>query len=122
LAYEVPGFCYTRRSYGNINQFAAVSVTSNGAEVATAAEGIDGITQMGAESTNPEAIRIMRSGISFATAGGTGVTEGELVEVVGSAGAFQDQDAGVAVGRALSTAADGEEFSILLFGGAQIPA
>jgi len=114
MAYEQPGFAYTAKSVGDLLQFAAVKVTTGGAvTVAGATEAIDGIAQMPAAAANPESIRVMKTGISFAIAGGQ-VDAGSAVEVVGSVGKLVNKSGGAAVGKALTSAAAGEVFSVLL--------
>lgn len=114
MAYEVPGFAYSMMSSGNITQFTAVRF--DGADVATAAQNqnpIAGIAQMPAEAANPETIRIMQTGISFAVAAAQ-INAGENVVVSDDDGKLEPGDDHV-VGVALTGAgADDELFALLL--------
>lgn len=114
MAYEIPGFVYGYMSSGDIRQFRAVSITGASVEEVGAADSkIDGIAQMPADDATAEVIRIMKSGISFAIAGGTVEAgdelatddEGRLVSVT-----YEDN----VVAKALTGGAVGEEISVLL--------
>ena len=115
MAHEVPGFVYTMRSSGDIRQYRAVII--DGAAVVEVTQGdevIDGVAQMPAESTNPEAIRIMKDGITFAVAGDT-ISAGDKV-ITDDQGRFVPAsyaDDNIA-GTALSGGAVGEEIAVLL--------
>ena len=116
MAYEVPGFAYSFISVGDVRQFRAVVITAAGAiEIAAADAEIDGVAQMPAAAANPEAIRIMKSGITFAVAGGA-VDIGDMVATDDQGRFVQTAVAADAVGRALTAAgAADERFSVLLF-------
>jgi hypothetical protein len=58
---------------------------------------------------------IVRKGIVPVVAGGT-VTEGQQVEIVGATGQVQNKNAGVAVGRAFSSGANGDVVLIDIHG------
>lgn len=115
--YEVPGFCYSLVSEGDIARFAPVVVNSNGAvEVAGAGVQVHGFAQMPAAAASPEVIRVMKTGITVAVAGGQ-VTTGEEVESDGSGGVVSGvQNGGVMCGVALTAAGGaGEQISVLLY-------
>lgn len=115
MAYEVPGFVYSYKSSGNINQFRAVTITGASVEEVDAADSrIDGIAQMPADDENPEMIRIMKDGISFAIAGGTVEAGDELAtDSRGRLVAVEYEDNIVA--KALTGGAVGEEITVLLY-------
>lgn len=112
--YEIPGFVFTMRSSGTIRQYRAVVV---GNEVCTEIAGADakisGIAQMPAASSNPEAIRIMKSGISKAIAGDT-VTAGEELVTDNQGRLVPNSGNTNIIGRALTGGAVGEEITVLL--------
>lgn len=120
MAYEVPGFVYTAKSSGAVGQFTAVEIGSGGVvATATTKLAIDGVAQMPAKNNKPEVIRVMKTGITLAVAGGV-IAAGDPVYVA-SDGKFKKWtsagDHGVAVGKALTGTADsstGEVFSLLL--------
>ena len=114
MAYEIPGFAYTLESHGDITQFTAVKVRSDGkVEEASANENpIAGVAQMPADSDLNEPIRIMQTGVSFAV-GDSSFNAGETVAVA-SDGKFTDSSNHV-VGIALTACGgDDELFALLL--------
>lgn len=115
MAYEIPGFAYTLESHGDITQFTAVKVRSDGkVEEASADENpIAGVAQMPADSDLNEPIRIMQTGVSFAV-GDSSFNAGETVAVSASDGKFTDSSNHV-VGIALTACGgDDELFALLL--------
>lgn len=117
MAYEVPGYVFSMESTGDIRQFRAVAVDANGLveEVGAAdTDPIAGVAQMPADTAQSEPIRIMKTGITFAEAGGA-VTAGDMI-ATDAEGRFVDDNAGGnIVGIALTSAgAAGEYFALLL--------
>lgn len=115
MAHEVPGFVFSYTSSGDIRQFRAVVISGTAVvEVDTEDTAIDGIAQMQADADQPEVIRVMQSGISFAIAGDT-VTAGDDL-ITDSQGRFIPGDYADynIVGKALSAGAVGEEIAVLL--------
>ena len=115
MAHEVPGYVFSYMSSGDIRQFRAVVITGAAVEEVDAADNaIDGIAQMPALTANPETIRVMRSGISFAIAGDTVSAGDDLVtdnqgRLV--AGSYANDNI---IGKAVSGGAVGEEIAVLL--------
>lgn len=116
MTYEIPGFVYSLMSEGDILQFAAVVVNSDGnVEAAGDNAIIDGVAQMPASNSDPEVIRVMQKGITIALAN-EDVGAGELIQVSDTNGRFETRSAGAIVGRALTgTGAAGELFALLLY-------
>jgi len=115
FGYETPGFAFTLESDGDITQFTAVTINSDGKAVTASqnANPIAGIAQMPAENDKPEAIRVMQTGISFAKADSS-FNAGETVAVSDDDGKLTDSSDHV-VGIALtSPGGDGEIFAVLL--------
>jgi hypothetical protein len=115
MAYEVPGFVFSYKSSGDISQFQAVVISSEGV-VAVSAEDtiIDGIAQMPAAAATPEVIRVMKSGISFAIAGGTVVAGDKLATDATGKLVAADYTYDNIVGTAMSGGVSGEEIAVLL--------
>ena len=116
MAYEIPGFVFTAVSSGDVNQFRAVKINSDGkAEEVDAADTdpIAGVAQMPADDDQPEPIRIMRTGVTFAVAGAE-VNPGHKIATDGD-GKFVDDDGDSnIVGIALTGAEADGEFALLL--------
>ncbi len=119
MAYEVPGFVYSCISKNDIEQFRAVVINSDGEVERAGADAcpIDGVAQMPAATTQPETIRIMQIGITFAIAGAS-VTAGDFVRV-DSVGRFievaNQSSPANHVGKALTSAGTNEQFALLLY-------
>ena len=115
MAYEVPGYAFSRVAdvAVGIPQYTAVVIDdAEGLAVATAAEAIDGIVQMPVMDDVVEAVRVMKSGISFAIAS-EAITEGDELEVDAN-GEMSVLAAGVKVATALTGGAENELISVLL--------
>jgi hypothetical protein len=113
--YEVPGYVYSLRNVGAVRQFRAVTVVAGGvSEIAAANAAIDGVAQMPAAAGAPEVIRIMKSGITYAIAGGI-VLAGAMVATDNQGRFVTTAVPADAVGKALTAAgAAGEEIAVLL--------
>jgi len=116
VAYEIPGYVYSHLTDGDIEQFCAVTVNPLGAGPPGVAAGqpIDGVAQMPAQAANPETIRIMKKGITFAVAAAA-INAGAQVEV-DAVGRCVTLAMGTPVGRALTGASGaGVQFALLLY-------
>lgn len=120
MAYEIPGFVYSGQSEGEIGQFRAVVVNSDGEVEAAGGDAaqIDGVAQMPAAAAQSESIRVMKTGITFAQCS-QAVTRGNLVRTV-AGGRFRPVADPTApanyLGRALtSTGGENELFALLLY-------
>ena len=115
MAYEIPGFVFSMKSSGAIRQYRAVVVGAGPVvtEIASADVKISGIAQMPAEADNPETIRVMKDGVSFAIAGGD-VTAGDQLATDNQGRLVTVASQTNIVGRALTSGAVGEVISVLL--------
>lgn len=115
-AYTIPGFQFTERAdvAATIPQYGGVVVGATGLVLpAVAGAPIDGVAQMPAALGSGEAIPVMVDGITFAVAGAGGVVRGGAVQAT-VAGEFIALAAGTRAGKALTPAAAGELFALLL--------
>lgn len=114
MAYEQPGFMVSMMSEGAIEQFSPVTVNANGNVAAAGADDnpILGIAQMPASAEDPETIRVMVTGVSFAV-GDSIFDAGETVAA--AAGGKVTDSVNHICGIALTACGgDDEQLSVLL--------